>query len=153
MKLKATHRHYNKKTHTGKGEIKKNKSSKSIKHNLDPNDTQAHFLKQIRFECSGCPGAQCGSMIQQGLLSYLHRQPVSLSESCFLPAETESWAVMRTFVLQTELQLLETITQKEPHGGINTGVLSQAAIILLYDVMVVNNWQVFLDAYSRYVTG
>ncbi|GLD66995.1 two pore calcium channel protein 2, partial [Lates japonicus] len=27
-----------------------------------------------------------------------------------------------------------------------------AAIILLYDVMVVNNWQVFLDAYSKYTT-
>lgn len=27
-----------------------------------------------------------------------------------------------------------------------------AAIILLYDVMVVNNWQVFLDAYSRYTS-
>ncbi|XP_049908560.1 two pore channel protein 2 [Epinephelus moara] len=27
-----------------------------------------------------------------------------------------------------------------------------AAIILLYDVMVVNNWQAFLDAYSRYTT-
>lgn len=86
-------------------------------------------------------------------MSNLHRQPVSLSESSFLPAGTESWTVMRTFVLQTELQLLETITQKEPHGGINSGVLSQAAIILLYDVMVVNNWQVFLDAYSRYITG
>ncbi|CAF95497.1 unnamed protein product, partial [Tetraodon nigroviridis] len=28
-----------------------------------------------------------------------------------------------------------------------------AAIILLYDVMIVNNWQAFLDAYSRYTTG
>ncbi|XP_070759013.1 two pore channel protein 2 [Enoplosus armatus] len=27
-----------------------------------------------------------------------------------------------------------------------------AAIILLYDVMVVNNWQAFMDAYSRYTT-
>ncbi|XP_030580020.1 two pore channel protein 2 [Archocentrus centrarchus] len=27
-----------------------------------------------------------------------------------------------------------------------------AAIILLYDVMVVNNWQAFIDAYSRYTT-
>uniref|UniRef100_A0A674MGX5 Two pore segment channel 2 n=1 Tax=Takifugu rubripes TaxID=31033 RepID=A0A674MGX5_TAKRU len=28
-----------------------------------------------------------------------------------------------------------------------------ASIILLYDVMIVNNWQAFLDAYSRYTTG
>ncbi|KAG7221793.1 hypothetical protein INR49_028867 [Caranx melampygus] len=28
-----------------------------------------------------------------------------------------------------------------------------AAIILLYDVMIVNNWQAFMDAYSRYTTG
>ncbi|XP_029353590.1 two pore channel protein 2 isoform X1 [Echeneis naucrates] len=27
-----------------------------------------------------------------------------------------------------------------------------AAIILLYDVMIVNNWQAFMDAYSRYTT-
>uniref|UniRef100_A0A3P8N776 Two pore channel protein 2 n=1 Tax=Astatotilapia calliptera TaxID=8154 RepID=A0A3P8N776_ASTCA len=27
-----------------------------------------------------------------------------------------------------------------------------AAIILLYDVMIVNNWQAFIDAYSRYTT-
>lgn len=27
-----------------------------------------------------------------------------------------------------------------------------AAIMLLYDVMVVNNWQAFMDAYSRYTT-
>nr|XP_046241323.1 two pore channel protein 2 isoform X1 [Scatophagus argus] len=27
-----------------------------------------------------------------------------------------------------------------------------AAIILLYDVMIINNWQAFLDAYSRYTT-
>lgn len=29
---------------------------------------------------------------------------------------------------------------------------SQASIILLYDVMIVNNWQAFMDAYSRYTT-
>lgn len=28
----------------------------------------------------------------------------------------------------------------------------QASIMLLYDVMVVNNWQAFMDAYSRYTT-
>uniref|UniRef100_A0A3Q3XCF6 Ion transport domain-containing protein n=1 Tax=Mola mola TaxID=94237 RepID=A0A3Q3XCF6_MOLML len=28
-----------------------------------------------------------------------------------------------------------------------------ASIILLYDVMIINNWQAFLDAYSRYTTG
>uniref|UniRef100_A0A3Q4GFR3 Two pore segment channel 2 n=1 Tax=Neolamprologus brichardi TaxID=32507 RepID=A0A3Q4GFR3_NEOBR len=27
-----------------------------------------------------------------------------------------------------------------------------AAVILLYDVMIVNNWQAFIDAYSRYTT-
>lgn len=30
--------------------------------------------------------------------------------------------------------------------------LPQAAVILLYDVMIVNNWQAFIDAYSRYTT-
>ncbi|KAM3876875.1 two pore channel protein 2 [Diretmus argenteus] len=28
-----------------------------------------------------------------------------------------------------------------------------AAIVLLYNVMVINNWQAFMDAYSRYTTG
>lgn len=31
-------------------------------------------------------------------------------------------------------------------------VVLQASIILLYNVMIVNNWQVFLDVYSRYTT-
>lgn len=31
-------------------------------------------------------------------------------------------------------------------------IVFQASIILLYDVMIVNNWQVFLDVYSRYTT-
>ncbi|KAG9352141.1 hypothetical protein JZ751_020554 [Albula glossodonta] len=28
-----------------------------------------------------------------------------------------------------------------------------ASLVLLYNIMVVNNWQVFMDAYSRYTTG
>uniref|UniRef100_A0A3Q3LVU1 Two pore segment channel 2 n=1 Tax=Mastacembelus armatus TaxID=205130 RepID=A0A3Q3LVU1_9TELE len=31
--------------------------------------------------------------------------------------------------------------------------ISSASIILLYDVMIVNNWQAFMEAYSRYTTS
>ncbi|XP_078800914.1 two pore channel protein 2 isoform X2 [Oryzias latipes] len=35
---------------------------------------------------------------------------------------------------------------------VSSAFLRQAAIILLYNVMIVNNWQAFMDAYSRYTS-
>lgn len=43
------------------------------------------------------------------------------------------------------------ITEKRAEASV-LPLSAQAAIILLYDVMIVNNWQAFIDAYSRYTT-